>query len=78
LEFLGFAVGLNLGVFMSIILVLANWGLHGQITPKLVSVLLSFFLSGTAVHCLVATILLVRQEEAEDGVLEEEEKMSSA
>ena len=61
---LGFSVGLSLGVFMSMILSVANWGLQGGLNaPNLVSVLLASrveltsFLAFTAVYFQAVLIL---------------------
>jgi uncharacterized integral membrane protein len=75
---LDFSVGLSLGVFMSMILSVANWGLRGGLTsPKLLSVLLASllelasFCACTAAY-LQAVLLLWTPEEAEDDAEDEE------
>jgi hypothetical protein len=80
---LAFSVGLSLGVFMSMILSVANWGLQGGLNaPNLVSVLLaslidlSSFLACTAAYFQAVSILW-NPEEAKDGVEDEENYTSS-
>ncbi len=72
-SWLGCSVGVGLGVFMSMILSVANWGLQGGPTaPNLVSVLLaslidlSSFLACTAAYFQAVSILW-NPEEAKDG-----------
>jgi hypothetical protein len=77
-SWLGFSVGLSLGVFMSMILSLAKWGLRGGLTsPKHASVLLvslielASFLACTAAY-VQAVLLLWTPEKAEDDAEDEE------
>ena len=78
-----FSVGLTLGVFISMILLVAYLGLQGGLTaPNLVSVLLASlleltsFLACTAAYFQAVSILW-NPEEAKDGV-EHEEKYTSS
>jgi hypothetical protein len=82
-SWLGFSLGLNLGVIMSMILAVANWGLQGGLTaPQHVSVLLgsqlklASYLACTEAN-LVAVAILWTLKEAEDDA-EDEENYSPA
>jgi hypothetical protein len=70
---LGFSVGLTLGVFMSMILPVANLGLQGGLTaPNLVSVLLASLLELTSFLAFTAVSIIWNPEEANYGVEDEE------
>jgi hypothetical protein len=58
--------GLILGYFMSLLLAAANWGLQEGARPKLLSVMLAFFLSGTVAYFLAAKIALAQTEVKDD------------
>jgi hypothetical protein len=70
--------GLILGYFMSLLLAVANWGLQEGARPKLLSVMLAFFLSGTVAYFLAAMIALAQIEVKDDDKEDEGENPTSA
>ncbi len=75
---LRFSVGLSLGVFMSMILSAANWGLQGGLTaPNLVFILLASLLELTSFLAFTAVAIIWNPHEANGGVEDEENITSS-
>lgn len=77
--FLGFYAGWSLGYFMSLLLAVANWGPQEEARPpKLLSVMLAFFLAGTVAYFLAAMIAVAQKEVKDDDKEDEVENTTSA
>jgi hypothetical protein len=64
---------------MSFLLAVANWGLQeGARPPKLLSVMLAFFLAGTVAYSLAAMIAVAQKEAKDDKEEDEVENTTSA
>jgi hypothetical protein len=78
--FFGFySAGLSLGYFISFLLAVANWGPQEEARPpKLLSVMLAFFLAGTVAYFLAAMIAVAQKEAKDDKEEDEVENTTSA